>query len=658
MAGKHALLIGVDKYCNLDKKYELGGCVSDAQLMKNILCTYYGFEEQNITELHDAQATRDNILAAMNALVEKVDKDDIVAFHFSGHGSRRTARDQTKGTGKDSTIMPHDSGRNPLPNLDINNDEIQAWLQRLTKNTSNVSLTFDCCHSGTVTRDAFAAAVRGVPDDERSLEEMGIDPASLPDIEKPATRGVDSGGWMALGERYVVMSGCRDNEVSHEYSREEGGQKSRNGALTYFLSNALVKAKPGSTYRDIFELAHRGVNSKYPNQNPQLEGAKDRELFGTRDIEPLRFVPVSEIDGNTVTLDGGSAHGIIAGSTWSILPAGAKKKTGADVLGTLEVNTVGALTSEAILKDSHGDIAAGSRCIEKAPSPDQFLLSVDLGQVSGEAAGELAAAIDDSKLLSRAANADAADIRAYILEPRQQSADPVPQLEQISSTSWALLNEAGDLAMPLRPVDEAGAIKILTENLETLSRYRNALQLDNPDEDLDVEFNIYRETGPDEWEKINGGEWCFEEGDCIAFECINKEDTPVFVSVLDFGLSGKIQLLFPPRTTSELIGPGNTLKIGTGKRRIRLGLPKNFSSDEGSGAFKAFITTDEADFQWLQQDGTRSAGSGKSGLRKQFEAAYNGPKTREASMDEEEDASEKWIATARSFNIKRNALKG
>ena len=37
MATKHALLIGVDKYCNLDKKYELSGCVNDAQLVAKAL---------------------------------------------------------------------------------------------------------------------------------------------------------------------------------------------------------------------------------------------------------------------------------------------------------------------------------------------------------------------------------------------------------------------------------------------------------------------------------------------------------------------------------------------------------------------------------------------------------------------------------------------
>ncbi len=33
MPTKHALIVGVDKYCNIDKKYELSGCVNDANAL-------------------------------------------------------------------------------------------------------------------------------------------------------------------------------------------------------------------------------------------------------------------------------------------------------------------------------------------------------------------------------------------------------------------------------------------------------------------------------------------------------------------------------------------------------------------------------------------------------------------------------------------------
>ncbi len=655
MPAKHALLIGVDHYCNLAAKFQLGGCVNDAKLMKDVLTTYFGFSDNEITELHNEGATQAAILAAMNALVDEAAKDDIVVFHFSGHGSQRTSKEQTEGTGKDSTIMPHDSGRNPKPNLDISDKEINEWLLRLTAKTKNVSLTFDCCHSGTITREAFEDMARSVPDDDRSLAEMGIDPDSLPTIERPATRGKDDSRWYGLADRYVSMSGCRDDELSREFSREEGGKKARNGALTYFLTNALVRAKPGTTYRDVFELAHQGVNTRYPMQNPQIEGAMDRELFGTQEIEPLRFVPIAEVHGDTVTLKGGAAHGVVAGSLWTVLPPGTKKKDGARPLGLIEITSVDALTAEAAVKDQTADFEIGARCVEKAPSPSQFQLKVDLGQLDGRHADELRAAIAESALVVEAESEGAADMRAYVLEPRSGSADPVPSVTSVAEHSWALVNREGALAMPLRPVAENDAIAILVENLETQSRYNNALSLDNPDDNLDVKFNIYRSTGKDQWEEANGGKHVFEEGDQIAIELINNESRSVFFSVLDFGLSGKIALLYPRKTSSEPVAAGKPVVFGKGKARIHLGLPQNFPADreQGTGAFKAFITTNEADFEWLRQEGMRSADSAKTALEQQFKAAYDGPTTREGNIVGEDEEDESWIAVTRSFDIRR-----
>ena len=151
-----ALLIGVDRYPNLDAQYQLSGCVSDARLIGNVLVEHFGFAEQRIRSLHNEAASRAAILAALEQLLADVAQDDVVFVHFSGHGSRRTSASAEEATGKDSTIMPSDSGRDPLPNLDISDDEIGAWLAQLTAKTRAASLLYDCCHSGTITRDPGA----------------------------------------------------------------------------------------------------------------------------------------------------------------------------------------------------------------------------------------------------------------------------------------------------------------------------------------------------------------------------------------------------------------------------------------------------------------------------------------------------------------------
>lgn len=657
MPAKHALIVGVDEYSNLDKKYQLSGCVNDAKLIKSVLIDHFNFDKQSITELHNAKASREGIVTEMGKLVEKVAKDDIVIFHFSGHGSRRTSASLEEASGKDSTIMPSDSGRDPLPNLDIIDDEIHEWLGHLSKKTKYITLTFDCCHSGTITRDVFSETVRAVEDDNRTLEQMGIDPATLPKSNKTATRDVGAGGWLALSDAYVVISGCRDNEYSHEFTQEDGGETIRNGALTHFLTNALTRAKPGTTYRDVFEIARQGVNARFPTQNPQIEGAQDREIFGNLDVEPIRYIPIASVNGDKVTLGGGAAHGLHSQSRWSVFPQGTKQVAGSKPLGQIEVLSVGPLIAEGVIRDSSADITPGARCVEKSPSASQYQLKVDLSELSGKSASALTQGIDQSPLLVKATSANAADIRAYVVEPRSKTTknSPAPQIDKIEKQSWLFVDRAGALAMPIHAVSDKNVIEKLVENLETISRYRNALKLDNPDSGLDVEFNIYRRTN-DDLEKANGGNSVFDDGDYLAFEVVNNEKEPVFVSVLDFGVTGKITLLYPPNKTSEMIEAGQTLRIGAEKGKIPVSLPKSHLADKGMETFKAFITSNETDFSWLQQEGMRSADGERAGLRKLFEAAYDGPTMRDAVFEDDDEDEGAWTAIGRSFELRRRPI--
>ena len=66
---------------------------------------------------------------------------------------------------------------------------------------------------------------------------------------------------MPLADKYVLIAGCRDEEKSFEYKPPEGDGKLVHGALTYFLSQELRRATPGTSYRDVFERAAARVNA-------------------------------------------------------------------------------------------------------------------------------------------------------------------------------------------------------------------------------------------------------------------------------------------------------------------------------------------------------------------------------------------------------------
>ena len=648
MPDRHALIVGIDRYSKFEEQYQLAGCVNDARLIKSILVDHFGFSDSNITELHDAAASQQGILQAMDQLAERIAQDDIVVFHFSGHGARRTSSNPDEGSGLDSTIVPADSGRvDPFPNLDIVDDEIGEWIERLARRTANITLIFDCCHSGTITRDVSGARVRGVPADRRSLTAMGVAPEA-----RPTRRGVAGSGQ----DRYrscVVMSGCRDDEYSHEYSFDQGGESVRSGALTHFLTRALLRARPGTTYRDVFEQARQDVNTHFPQQHPQIEGTQDREIFGTRDLEPLRFLPLTAIDGDTATLGGGAAHGLLVGSVWTAYPPGTKKSRDAAPLATIEIVKVGALTATGRVLDGAAALTVGARCVETAQSARQFILRIDLGTLEETLAAPLRARLSESRLLEPADNAETADLRMQHLAPGQaapvDTADPTP----VASARWAVIDRSGILAMPLRAVEDEGAIDALVDNLESIARFRNALALDNPGSALAVDFNIYRVAADETLEPANGGDFEFREGDRLAFEIVNREQRNVFVSVLDFGLTGRISLVYPQSRAGEMIAPGKTLRIGLGAHRMTLGIPKGFEGKLGTETLKAFISTEETDFRWLQQGALRSLGAASAGLRRQFELACLGPNTRELTVEIVEDPDQDWIAPTRSFILKR-----
>lgn len=659
MCAKRALLIGIDQYSNYEEQYQLRGCVNDAKLMKHVLVDHFKFKESEIIELHNAAASQRGILDAMERLVEQATHNDIVVFHFSGHGSQRKSADSNEGTGMNSTICTADSGyMDPYPNLDIIDNEINDWLVRLTSKTRNVSLTFDCCHSGTITRDALGVRARGVPADTRSLAAREADKTKFSSVPRNTDNDKKCNGWLSLSNNYVVLSGCRDDEYSYEFAAEGGGEPIRNGALTHFLSNALLNAKPGSTYRDVFEVARQGVNTKFRQQHPQIEGAQDREIFGINEIEPLRFILVDSIEGEKVTLKGGAAHGLCVNSLWTAYPNGTKQTEGAEAIATIEITTVGSLTAEGIIREHKGKLAVGARCVESASAAEQFLLSVDLSQLEKDSGHALAEQVNASRLLSLTQTPGVGDFTAYLLMPEDNKYKglSLPPMTNIHLPTWAVVDGAGSLAMHLQASNDEKAIKAIVSNLEAIARYRNALRLDNPTSKLKVEFNIFHVDSDGELHNINGKDFVFEEGQNLAFEVINHEPKNVFVSILDFGLSGKISLFYPPNTSSEMIAPGRSITIGADRRKINLSILPEFVGNQGTETIKAIITSDESDFRWLQQEGTRSLETKRSSLRQQFEAAYNGPPTRNMAFETEDDKDADWTAIARSFELKRRPV--
>ena len=675
MSGKHALLVGINAYPLFGPRQQLSGCVNDVEAMAALLRGSYGFED--VVTLLDADATRDGILAALEALAARVEDDDVVVVHYSGHGSQMADREGDEPDGKDETLVPHDSGRAPNPNRDITDDELYAWIRGVTGTTPNLTLVFDCCHSGTITRDVFGDGSRWVQPDERPVSELP--PSPLPPDAHGAARDTGPSDWLPMG-RYVLIAGCQDDESSYEHDATDDGSVVRHGALTYFLAQELVKATAGTTYRDVFERVRTRVSAAHPRQHPQLEGTTDRELFGVRDLEPMRFVAVTRREGTIVTLGAGAAHGVVVGSDWDVYPAGTKQVAeGVRPLARVQVTAVRAADADATIAGEEGEGASApdARAVEVARplTAPRLRVAIETPPEYAAQADELQDRLERSLLVALAEAGAPPDLQAYVVAPRAAGGQPVPQLGTVQDATWAIVGRDGRLATPLHRVDERDVIELLVENCEKLARYRNGLALSNDAAESGIRGRVtlqlqlrqpdgtWQDARPDE-----GGRLVLHEGDRFRLEVVNGHDVPVYAAILDFGVTAKIDPLYPFNGASEPIAPGRSLVVGE-RESFSLSFPGDFpfvrdpgeaEPVEGFETFKVFAVTGKpVAFDWLRQEAVRSAiVEERSAVEEVAEAAF-GAGSRDVSAARPTSAElEDWTTVELPFVLRRGAPAG
>lgn len=614
--GRRALLIGVNDYPLLEARHQLKGCVNDAKVMAATLRDRFAFPESDIEVLLNEKATRDNILSAMDRLVDRTEPQDVVVIQYSGHGSQVEDREGDEPTGKDQTIVPCDSGRkDPNPNRDITDDEIFERLRKLAAKTDRITLLFDCCHSGTITRDDdFGEGARSLEEETRSVDVLPVASLSRETIDAMTKSGPS--GFLPIDGSYVLIAGCRDEEKSFEHKIRTSTGEMRHGALTYFLTKELAKAPAGATYRDVFERAAQKVTGTFFNQHPQMEGASDRELFGVSSRKAARSVLVERTTTDGVKLSAGSAQGLTEGSKWAIYPQGHKEEDGdTGRLGVVTVTEVGALSSDAHIDEviAPDSIATGTRAIELEHNLGPMSLSVEVEDLSGVhgAGAALQSQIGLSSLLKKA-DAGTATARVYGLpkgDPASR-AGKAPQLGTLAEPTWAAIGRDGFLMFPTAPIEAEDSLERVLTNLEKIARYRNVLSLENhdPSDALagKVRLVLLRRLANGSWiEAVPGddGRVVIREGEKVGIRIINDHDSDVFVSVLDFGLTGRIKQLYPARGAKPAHKPG-TFDPGL---IIGLSFPPDFdrNRNEGEEAFKLIATTEPSDFTLLEQDATR-----------------------------------------------------
>ena len=78
-----ALIIGINKYQNVEP---LDYAVNDAVAVKEMFIEKYGFKEENIRLITDADATKDNIIKGFSDILTNAKEKDRVVVFYAGHG--------------------------------------------------------------------------------------------------------------------------------------------------------------------------------------------------------------------------------------------------------------------------------------------------------------------------------------------------------------------------------------------------------------------------------------------------------------------------------------------------------------------------------------------------------------------------------------------
>lgn len=262
MVQKMALCIGINNYPGTDS--DLSGCLNDVKDWSRVF-TQHGF---TVKKLQDAEATKKNILAAMEAMITSAQKGDSILIQYSGHGTYVPDKDGDEEDGTDECLCPHDL----FTKGPITDDELNDIF---TSKKNGVKLVFftDSCHSGTVTRFAPISTPPTTGGKTAPTRKVRFMPPanflSARDINKLGTirnfrRSSPPGRYGSL-----LMSGCQDVE----YSYDAWFSNRPNGAFTFVALATLLKLKKDASYHDWFKAIRKVLPSQQYPQSPNLYGS-------------------------------------------------------------------------------------------------------------------------------------------------------------------------------------------------------------------------------------------------------------------------------------------------------------------------------------------------------------------------------------------------
>lgn len=305
---RRALLVGINQYP--DEAMRLGGCVNDVFLVSQVL-QQSGYDPAEIRLVIDDRATRAEIASRLEWLVEGARPGDERLFFYSGHGAQIPQYGPSEEPDRmDETLVPVDFDWNDEAThfTDKQFREFYSHLPFGNEERDGVSLTvvFDCCHAGGMTRGG--ARVRGINppndirhrmlrwDDEsndwvgREWREAGRGARAYSGAKAAgatlarSSQGAASELRIEDSKRFarqcrvyghagpympVLMYAAKEDELASEY--DHGALTY--GAFTYSLVEQLRRKRAGAmSYAKLVQSVGGSLKRRHFSQTPELVG--------------------------------------------------------------------------------------------------------------------------------------------------------------------------------------------------------------------------------------------------------------------------------------------------------------------------------------------------------------------------------------------------
>lgn len=245
---KKLFLIGLNYY---GTPYELSGCINDVENIEKRYVALGFTEIVRRIEKTGKEPTVKETLTDLKTFIKTSKSGDLLAFHYSGHGTWEVDKSKDEKDGRDEMICLLDGN--------VSDDTLNKIMVQNLPSGVKLRCLFDSCHSGTV--------------------------MDLPYLYKDGAMGYQIENSKLNSTDVVMISGCRDSQTSADAWIEEN--RETEGAMTWSWLKTLEwmgQYHPNATWKDIVSKMRFVLLKGGYDQIPQISTTKLTNFTSTTEF--------------------------------------------------------------------------------------------------------------------------------------------------------------------------------------------------------------------------------------------------------------------------------------------------------------------------------------------------------------------------------------